>query len=69
MHLKLQWYYVLALFGLLITTSANAQTLIWSDEFNQPKLDDEKWTREVGGNGFGNGELEYYTSGEQNVFI
>ena len=54
---------------LLNSWSALAQTLIWRDEFNQPKLDDNKWTREVGGTGNGNGELQYYTSGEQNVFI
>jgi beta-glucanase (GH16 family) len=69
MHLKLRWYYVLVLFGTLALSNANAQTLVWRDEFNQTKLDDEKWSREVGGSGFGNGELEYYTSGEQNVFI
>jgi beta-glucanase (GH16 family) len=69
MHLKSSWYYVLVLFGTLALSNANAQTLIWRDEFNQTKLDDEKWSREVGGSGFGNGELEYYTSGEQNVFI
>lgn len=49
--------------------SLNAQTLVWSDEFNQPRVDAEKWTNEVGGSGFGNGELQYYTSGESNVFI
>ena len=47
----------------------NAQILVWSDEFRQPKLDPEKWSTEVGGHGFGNGELQYYTSGESNVFI
>jgi beta-glucanase (GH16 family) len=47
----------------------NAQTLVWSDEFRLPKLDPEKWATEVGGHGFGNGELQYYTSGESNVFI
>jgi beta-glucanase (GH16 family) len=70
MHSKLQWNYVLMLVGIIVSlNTATAQTLIWSDEFNQTKLDDEKWSREVGGSGFGNGELEYYTSGEQNVFI
>lgn len=55
----------------LITLGANvnAQTLVWSDEFRTPKLDPEKWNTEVGGSGFGNGELQYYTSGESNIFI
>jgi beta-glucanase (GH16 family) len=59
------------LFLLLVAggSPAFAQTLVWSDEFSQPRLDAEKWTYEVGGTGFGNGELQYYTSGEANVFV
>jgi beta-glucanase (GH16 family) len=37
--------------------------LVWSDEFNVPGLPDSaKWNYDVGGNGWGNHELEYYTS-------
>ncbi|RAW00416.1 PKD domain-containing protein [Pseudochryseolinea flava] len=54
---------------LTVAVTTNAQTLVWSDEFRTPKLDPEKWTTEVGGGGFGNGELQYYTSGESNVFV
>src|ERR1035437_5069388 len=37
--------------------------LVWSDEFNYKGLPDtSKWTYNVGGNGWGNHELEYYTS-------
>jgi len=36
--------------------------LVWSDEFNYQGLPDStKWTYDVGGNGWGNNELEYYT--------
>jgi beta-glucanase (GH16 family) len=45
--------------------------LVWSDEFNGPRgspVDASKWVLEVGGNGWGNQELEYYTSRAQNVF-
>lgn len=63
------FYNVMFLLALGFAFNVDAQTLVWSDEFNQPKLDQEKWTREVGGSGFGNGELQYYTSGESNVFI
>jgi beta-glucanase (GH16 family) len=38
--------------------------LIWHDEFDGPpgsKPDERKWTSEVGGGGWGNQELEYYT--------
>lgn len=36
--------------------------LAWSDEFNYNGLpDNSKWTYDVGGSGFGNNELQYYT--------
>lgn len=44
--------------------------LAWSDEFNGKNgssPDSLKWTFEVGGNGWGNGELEYYTDRPQNA--
>lgn len=40
----------------------NGYKLVWSDEFDGPGLPDaKKWSYEVGGNGWGNNELEYYT--------
>ncbi|GAB4032577.1 glycoside hydrolase family 16 protein [Spirosoma gilvum] len=37
--------------------------LVWSDEFTEPGLPDStKWSYEVGGNGWGNNELQYYTA-------
>ena len=45
--------------------------LIWSDEFDGPDgspPDSAKWVMESGGNGWGNNELEYYTTRPQNVF-
>lgn len=37
--------------------------LVWSDEFSMNGLPDtSKWAYDVGGNGWGNHELEYYTS-------
>ena len=44
--------------------------LTWSDEFNGPDgsaPDPAKWTVESGGHGWGNDELECYTSRPQNV--
>lgn len=39
-------------------------TLLWSDEFNvDGVVSNSKWSYDVGGNGWGNNELEYYTSG------
>ena len=46
--------------------------LIWSDEFNGPNgsgVDPSKWVVEVGGKGWGNQELEYYTTRRENVYI
>ena len=42
------------------------RTLVWSDEFDT--INTSNWTHEVGGGGWGNNELEYYTPG-QNVFV
>lgn len=37
--------------------------LVWSDEFNKEGLPDSaKWGYEVGGDGWGNNELQYYTA-------
>lgn len=47
-------------------------TLAWSDEFNQPDgspVDETKWTHQVGGNGWGNAEMEYYTDRTENSYI
>ena len=55
----------LALGLIFMITSLRAQgcyELVWSDEFNYTGLPDPaKWTHEVGGGGYGNNELQYYT--------
>ncbi len=39
-------------------------TPVWQDEFNTGSAADAtKWTYETGGNGWGNNEMQYYTSG------
>lgn len=43
--------------------------LVWHDEFDEQQLADSNWNYEIGGNGWGNQELEYYTSRPQNVFL
>jgi len=46
-------------------------TLVWSDEFNATDgspVDSSKWFSETGGNGWGNQELEYYTTRLDNAF-
>ena len=46
--------------------------LTWSDEFNGPDgspVDSSKWVLETGGNGWGNQELEYYTTRPESSFL
>jgi len=46
--------------------------LVWSDEFDAPDgsgVDPAKWSFDTGGGGWGNDELEFYTSGTSNAVI
>lgn len=46
------------------------KTLIWNDEFNGSEVNTNFWTFEIGNNnGWGNNELQYYTSRKENVFV
>jgi beta-glucanase (GH16 family) len=47
-------------------------SLLWSDEFDGPAgatVNPDNWTCEVGGNGWGNNELEYYTDCPENAAL
>lgn len=47
-------------------------TLVWSDEFSRAdgsSPDSSKWTYDIGGKGWGNEELEYYTKRKENARI
>ncbi|WP_435355783.1 glycerophosphodiester phosphodiesterase family protein [Emticicia sp. SJ17W-69] len=45
-------------------------TLVWSDEFNYVGLPDStKWNYDVGGDGWGNNELQFYTKADTNNAI
>ena len=47
-----------------------ALSLVWSDEFNTDGLPDpSKWGYDLGAGGWGNGELQYYTSRAENASI
>lgn len=61
-------YFLAFLFLLPIAAMAQEKNykLVWSDEFNYTGLPDtSKWTAEVGGHGWGNNELQYYTAGRK----
>lgn len=64
-------------FGLGNTLSVSAQaapnpncwTLNWADEFDGTEIDRDNWTFDIGGSGWGNNELEYYTDRPENARI
>ena len=52
------------------TAEAAVGPVTWSDEFNGAAgtpVDGSKWNFDVGGGGFGNNELQYYTNSTNNV--
>ena len=52
------------------TADAAIGGITWSDEFNGAAgtpVDGSKWKFDTGGGGFGNGELQYYTTSTSNV--
>lgn len=67
---------MLAIMFLFCGSSALAQKsdrgkLVFADEFNDAKgspVDAAKWTAEIGGAGWGNQELQYYTNSVENAF-
>lgn len=43
--------------------------LFWSDEFDGDTLNTDYWTPEYGNHGWGNNELQYYTSRKENLEV
>lgn len=60
-------FVILAVF--LLMCSSVYSDVVWSDEFNGPDIDRDIWTWDVGGSGFGNGQLEYNTRRRENSYI
>lgn len=53
-----------------VTVNASVPTLFWSDEFNTDGAPDAaKWNYDLGAGGWGNNELQYYTSRPENVIV
>lgn len=54
-----------------ITWDSREWVLLWADEFDEPlntPINDEFWTCETGGHGWGNGERQYYTREIENGY-
>ena len=43
--------------------------IVWSDEFNGTTINPKTWTYDLGAGGWGNNELEYYTSSSANSHV
>ena len=43
--------------------------LVWSDEFDGTVLDENTWSNNIGGSGWGNNEKQYYTSRSENIRV
>jgi beta-glucanase (GH16 family) len=55
-----------------ITWDSRNWVLVWSDEFDGEAgtpINDEYWTHELGGSGWGNNELQFYTNRPENVSL
>src|SRR5687768_1099740 len=78
MRRKIQiYFFVFAVFAGFFCDSTRAQAqvvyrkTVFKDEFNKPAgtpVDSSKWTAEIGGGGWGNQELQYYTNSIDNAY-
>ena len=66
-------HHIIASIVFLFCTEIHAQswTLLWEDEFNSSTLDSNYWSHDIGSGsqfnlyGWGNSELQYYRSTQQ----
>jgi beta-glucanase (GH16 family) len=56
-------------FLILHSISHSQWVMVWSDEFESTTLDNSKWNFDIGGNGWGNNESQYYTNSPTNFSI
>lgn len=62
-----QSFFFLAIIS--VFTAIGYSDLIWSDEFDGAAIDRDIWTYDVGGGGWGNGQMEYNTARRENSYI
>ena len=66
--MKIKYFTILILFC-CIRSEAQNWDLVWSDEFDDVSINTANWTYDIGGGGWGNSELEYYTNRLDNATI
>jgi beta-glucanase (GH16 family) len=62
-------YFVILVLFYCIQSEAQNWDLVWSDEFDSGSVNTSNWVYEIGGSGWGNNELEYYTNRPENARI
>lgn len=55
--------------GYVSADSYAGKTLVWSDEFDGDAIDLNNWTYDLGAHGWGNQELQLYTSNSDNSYV
>ena len=55
--------------GYTAPSTYQGMNLVWSDEFSGKTINPLVWNYDIGGSGWGNNELEYYTNSSKNVFV
>ena len=60
---------LLSLMTTIICRAPSGYRLIWNDEFDKGYIESSKWGFDIGGNGWGNNELQYYTSNWENAYV
>ena len=60
---------VMALAVSLLACQSTSAQFLWSEEFNGENIDSSTWVHDVGGHGFGNGQLEFNTAEPANSYV
>ncbi len=55
--------------GYITPNSYEGFNLVWADEFNASGINAQNWGYDLGGGGWGNNELQVYTSLSENAFV
>jgi len=51
------------------TAAYGDMNIVWNDEFDGAAINNNIWTYDLGGGGWGNNELEFYTNRASNAFV